>query len=114
MHVASARMYIAMLSVMSLHNASAPAWILLRNNDVIGACLHDCLAMLQSQKRWFSWLYKQHPLTLIGTTMPCETTTPLIVTMNITSVFYLHPPVHAHSNIILQDAGIVVRRLLLI
>ena len=114
MHVASARMYIAMLSVMSLHNASAPAWILLRNDDVIGACLHDSFTMVESQKRWFSWLYTSSPLTLIGTTMPNEMTAQLLITMNIATVFYLHPPIDASSNRILIAAGIPVKRLLLV
>lgn len=114
MDVASARMYIAMLSAMSLHNAAAPAWILLRNHDIIGARVHDIVPLLMQHHHRFSWMFKQHPMTVIGTHMVSETAAIMISKMNIATVYYLHPPVHARSNIIMRDAGIFVKRLLLV
>ena len=114
MDVASARMYIAMLSVMSLHNASAPAWILLRNHDVIGAIVHDVVPLLKQHRHHFSWMFKQHPMTLIGTQMPSEMAAHIIVTMNITTVFYLTPPASAKAAIIITSSGRSMKRLLLV
>lgn len=114
MDVASARMYIAMLSVMSLHNAAAPAWILLRNSDIIGACVHDIVPLLMQHRPPFFWMPANAPMTVIGTMMPSEQAAMMISKMNITTVFYLHPPVTARSNIIMRDAGISVTRLLLV
>ena len=114
MHVASARMYIAMLSVMSLHNASAPAWLLLRNHDIIGACLHDCLSMVTPHKRRFSWMFHPAPMTLIGTQMPSEMAARIIVTTPIAMVYYLTPPASAKAAIIITSSGCSMKRLLLV
>jgi hypothetical protein len=46
--------------------------------------------------------------------MPNEMTAQLLITMNIATVFYLHPPIDASSNHILIAAGIPVKRLLLV
>lgn len=114
MDVASARMYIAMLSAMSLHNAAAPAWLLLRNSDIIGARVHDIVPLLMQHRPKFFWMPANAPMTVIGTMMPSEQAAMMISKMNVTTVYYLHPPVNARSNIIMRDAGISVTRLLLV
>lgn len=114
MHVASARMYIAMLSVMSLHNASAPAWILLRNHDIIGAVVHDVVPLLMQHHHAWSWMFKKHAMTLIGTQMPSEIAAHIIVTMPITTVFYLTPPASAKAAMIIAASPISLKRLLLV
>jgi len=117
MDVASARMYIAMLSAMSLHNAAAPAWMLLRNSDIIGARVHDIVPLLMQHRPTFlpfAWMSANAPITVIGTMMPSEQAAMMISKMNIAAVYYLHPPVNARSNIIMRDAGISVTRLLLV
>lgn len=115
MDISSARLYIAVLSAISLHSASRPAWILLKHREIIGARVDDCQGLLHDVHRTFRERYLQPaPMTLIGSTIPCIQCAKLVVALNIQEVFYLHPSLSVTSLSYMKSQNIQVRRLMIL